>query len=362
MTAQPRVHDYIVLPGEVLESILDGREITKSEFAERCGRSAKFVSEIVSGKAVITEETALQFARVLDTEAVFWTNLESSYRLRLARIEEERRFSEMASYAKRFPLKQLAAGGWIGSAKAGAVAVGELLGFFGVATVEAMEGIVKRQSESVAFRRSPSFQGKPEAVMTWLRCGEVVAERKDLPEYDVSEFRACLKEIREMTLAPPANLPEALASTCARAGVAVVCVPELPGCRLSGATRWYRDRPLIQLSLRHKSDDHVWFTFFHEAGHVLLHGKKGVFVEDCKDDPADPKEIEANQFAANILIPRAEMDGFIARGRFDEGTVVEFAERSGIAPGIVVGRLQHAGLVPFGSALTKLKTRLDWPG
>ena len=53
---------------------------------------------------------------------------------------------------------------------------------------------------------------------------------------------------------------------------------------------------------RYKKDDFFWFTFFHEAAHLLLHSKKETFVDDGTDN--DVIENEANDFATDFLIPR----------------------------------------------------------
>lgn len=63
-------------------------------------------------------------------------------------------------------------------------------------------------------------------------------------------------------------------------------VPHFSKGRANGATRWISpSKAVIQLSLRYKWEDIFWFTFFHEAGHVVLHQKKQVFVE-----PQKPRE------------------------------------------------------------------------
>ena len=74
---------------------------------------------------------------------------------------------------------------------------------------------------------------------------------------------------------------------------------------------------MILLSFRYLSDDHFWFTFFHEAGHLVLHGDRCIFLEG--DDTLNTEEeAEANAFAANILIPpeyQAEMLRLPLNGR-----------------------------------------------
>jgi hypothetical protein len=66
----------------------------------------------------------------------------------------------------------------------------------------------------------------------------------------------------------------------ARPGVAVALVPHPQGCPVWGATRWIApERAVLQLSLRYKTNDHLWFPIFHGAAHILRHGKKLLFLE-----------------------------------------------------------------------------------
>ena len=148
---------------------------------------------------------------------------------------------------------------------------------------------------------------------------------------------------------------------CAACGLALVFVPELPGTHVWGATRWLSpSRALIQLSLRYKTDDHFWFTFFHECGHVLLHGKRDVFVESEEFSLDEAKEAEANSLARNVLIPETALKSFLRRRVFTGTAIRQFAFQIGVAPGIVVGRLQHDGLLER-TACNELKRTLDWP-
>ena len=84
-TYQP---DYAVPPGDLLEEYLEARGFSQAEFARRCGRSPKLISEILSAKAPVLPRTALAFERVLGLDASVWLGMESDYRLHLARQEE----------------------------------------------------------------------------------------------------------------------------------------------------------------------------------------------------------------------------------------------------------------------------------
>lgn len=349
--------DYVVRPGDVLQEYLAVSGMTKAELAARCGRPTKTISEIIHGKAAITPETAIQLGRVFGRPASLWQNLESNYRLRDAELKEGASLGKHAAWAKKFPVKAMIEGGCIETPDDDSDLVKKILRFFGVGSVAGWEGSFGEMG--VAFRRSRSFVAAPEAVSAWLRLGEIGAADIDCRPYDRQRFKATLDEARKLTQDPFPDILEKLTTLCASAGVALVLVPELPKTHLSGAARWLsKDKALIQLSLRHKTNDHVWFSFFHEAGHIFLHGKKTIFIDETGGDRSEV-ETEANEFAGNILIPAASYASFVASGSFSAASVQRFASAQRVAPGIVVGRLQHDKHIPH-SHLNALKESLTW--
>jgi HTH-type transcriptional regulator / antitoxin HigA len=57
----------------------------------------------------------------------------------------------------------------------------------------------------------------------------------------------------------------------------------------------------VRLRLSYKREDQLWFSFFHEAGHVTLHGRRDTFV-DFAAPSDDKREVQANRFGADYLI------------------------------------------------------------
>lgn len=346
--------DYVSHPGATLSDILDGLRMSQVELSERTGLTRKTINEIVKGKAPITPPTALKFERVLGTPASFWNNRERHYREFVARQEEEDRLRTGVTWLRSIPVRAMIQMKWIRRFEDKVQQIQEALGFFGVASPEQWREMWLAPAAS--FRRSPSFASDPGAVAAWLRKGEIEAQRIECAPYDDTLFRQALRDIRSYTLMQPEEFSAKLISRCAACGVAVVFVPELPRTRASGATRWLSAKALIQLSLRYKTDDHLWFSFFHEAGHIVRHGRKEVFIED---GAVNAKEEEANDFARTILIPEAEYRVFVNRADFRAGSCKQFARYVGIAPGIVVGRLQHDRHLWY-SENNALKRRLRW--
>lgn len=349
--------DYAISPGEILEEMLEARGIKKAEFAERCGRPSKTISGILNGHVAITPETAIQFERVLGTAASLWTNLESRYRLRLAEREASKATQEQLDWAKLFPVAKLVEHNAISKPADSSERVRILMEFFGVASVEAWHQIFDRQR--AAYRQSNSFKSAGAAVASWIRMGEKTAEEIVCQPYDRGAFLEALRFVRSVTTYSASKWYPEMMGRCAEAGVAVVLVKELPKTRLSGAARWLtKDKALIQLSLRHKRDDHFWFSFFHEAGHVLLHGKKQWFLDDAKNGTGEAEE-EADRFAADFLISPTAFGAFCERSDFVGAAIRNFAHEQGISAGIVVGRLQHEGFIEYRHH-NNLKVRLEW--
>lgn len=349
--------NYAIPPGELLEEELESRGMSQADLAERTGMAKKTINEIIKAKAPITPDSALKFERVFRMPADYWLNLEVLYQESLARLAERERFAEDVEWLKKIPVRQMINFGWITEQKDKSAQLNEILSFFGIASVQQWDVVWSRLR--VAYRKSQTFKAHGEAISAWLRQGEIEAQEIECKEFNVSTFKEVLFEIRELTKEPDPNifLPK-LIELCSQAGVAVVFVPELPKSHVSGATRWLtKDKALIQLSLRHKSDDHLWFTFFHEAGHILKHGKKDLFLEG--NGMNDEKEKEANDFASNHLIPISKFNEFVDNGQFTKLAIVKFARSLGIAPGVVVGQLQHHGWLPY-THCNDLKVRFKW--
>lgn len=355
------IPDLVSPPGETLIDKLEELGMSQAELARRTGRPRKTINEIAQGKTAITPRTALQLERVLGISASFWNNRERQYQEYLAKKEEEVRLADEVEWLQEFPIRDMIEKDWIRGCNDEISQLDELLGFFGVASPAQWRSMWSRLS--TAFRKTQAFASDPKAVSAWLRRGEIEAQEIRCRPYNEDVFLELLEtEIRSLTTQPPDVFQYALVDLCAQVGVAVTFVPQISGARVSGATRWLTsNKALIQLSLRYKTDDQLWFTFFHEAGHILLHGKRDIFLEEGKDTDG-AKEDEADRFAADTLIPPEELESFLSKPlsvyRSIQG-IKAFASEIGIAPGIVVGRLQHDEYLPY-THCNALKQTLSW--
>jgi addiction module HigA family antidote len=349
--------DYAVSPGEVLSTELALRTMTQQELARRTGITPKHIVSIMKAKSTITPETAIKFERALGMPAEYWLKLEFHYQEILARTAETKQLEKDLSWLNHVPVNAMTKLGWIEKFKDKKDQLVEVLRFFGIANVDQWGDMWPNLT--VAYRQNQAHGVLPEAVSAWLRQGELQASSISCAPYNKSKFREALDNIKRLTTEDPAHFVPIIQELCAKAGVAVVFVPALPKTAISGATRWLnKDKAIIQLSLRYKTDSQLWFTFFHEAGHILLHGKKELFLEGSNGLNQE-KENEANRFSENELIPPKVFTKFIASGDFSKRSINNFSKAIGIAPGIVVGQLQYRGLLSF-KFCNDLKQRFKW--
>lgn len=346
-------------PGDTILETLEHLKMTQSELADRMGKTASKINDIISSKEPITITTALQLEKVLGIGAGFWVNREALYREKLARIEETEQFEASLDWLKLQPYKQLADKGYIKSKKPNTDMVSEILGFYGVANIRQWEALYPNKYASTQFRKSLVHQTALGAIAAWMRIGEIERLKIDLPEFDRNAFKEALQEIKKVVRKHPEDFAEKLKELCLKAGVAIVYSPCLPKAPVSGAVRWIGGNPLVQITDRYKTNDHFWFTFFHEAGHILLHGKKEVFIEEFEGYIVDEeRENEANSFAANQLLPDAFLETLPER--ITEDAIRQIARNYQTHPAIVLGRLQKLGIVhpSFGKNL-QAKISLD---
>jgi len=332
----------LVHPGATLAENLEALQISQKDLAMRADLSEKHISQIINGSASVSPDTALRFERVLGIKASFWNNLEKNYRESLARIQQEELLKGEERHLKEFPCySELANLGFVRKTNSKRERVQSLLGFFKVQSLS-----LAPLATGVNYRET----GKKETVQSshclaaWIRCGQILADKISLGNFDEKNLRANLNQLKALT--KERDFEAKLKELCLQSGIAVVLLPRFKGTKINGATFWFKDRPVIQLNEKGKRKDILWFTFFHEIGHILKHGKKNVCLE--LEEDTSQREDEADEFAENALIPKREYEDWLKTVNFNgmtpqgiEEEVTKFAKEVGVGNCIVAGRLAH---------------------
>jgi HTH-type transcriptional regulator/antitoxin HigA len=342
-------------PGNTILAALERSGLSLEELAEILEVDA---DGIVDGRLRIGAEVAGNLARYLGGSERFWINRERQYREDATRRRLLFEATEQ-EWLDELPLDEMSKLGWLGKIRGATTPLPAVLEYFGSRSISEWRQRYSGLISAVSFRTSPIFGAHMGAVIAWLRQGEIQSKGIDLGEWDREGLRQAVPSMRALARSkPPAKFFPELREICARFGVAL-CVAKAPtGCRASGATWFAQDGTAIcLLSFRYGHDDQFWFTFFHEIGHLILHSDRGMFLEDG-DPVMSDEESEANAFSQDVLIPQIFRQD-LAKVPNTHLSVASYARKIKISPGIVVGQMQHLGLLPHGW-LARLKKKYDW--
>ena len=357
--------DWTSAPGDTIVDILREREISNESFASSMGLSMEETNDLLQGRSTVTINVARRLTGVLGSSVEFWMSRDYQYRQDSRRLQEDE-----GGWLRKLPLGDMIKFGWLSPPPLPSEELAACLRFFGVSSVFEWREKYSGLQETAAFRSSPSFDSREESDAAWLRQGEIEAERIECRPWHSERFQESLIQLRSLTRQKdPNRFVPALQGACSENGVAVVIVRSPSGCRASGATRFVtNEKAILQLSFRYLTDDHFWFTFFHEAGHLILHGQRRFFtaaleghrpwILEGADVPTTEEEQEANHFAATTLIPR-EFQQELLVVTPNRREVVRFAHRVGVSPGVIVGQMQHHGRSGY-DQLNSLKRRFAW--
>lgn len=338
--------DTVTHPGVTLEEKLTETGMSQKEFALRTGKPEKTISLVISGQSSITPDMAVVFEKVLGIPASFWMKRQQLFDEAVARQKARENVASSMEWAKRFPYQEMAKKGWIQATRMIEEKTERLLAYFSISSAQSWEKLYMEQASTASYRISLRHTTEPEAISAWLRQGDLEAKKMPTSPYDPKKFRSSLKDIRTIMVRQPDDFFSRLQDICLSSGVKVVYTPCLPHAPVNGCTRWLGDNPLIQLSGRRKRNDIFWFTFFHEAGHILKHGKKEVFLEtkdhhDCDSE----KEQEADRFAIEHTLTEAEEQEIIESLPLTPDDILHFSGKFNTHPAIIVGRLAHKELL-----------------
>lgn len=334
-------------PGYTIKEQLKDRGITQKEFSLRMEMSQKHISKLINGEVLLTTDMAIRLEMVLGLSATFWLNLESSYREKLAKIEVEEKMEEEIILADQFPYSELVELGWIPNANSKNEKVVNLRKYF---EVNRLGLLFENKHLSILYRRLNKSQKADFALMAWAQKAKLEARKRVVSSININGLKRCIKKFRKLTTVDSKVFCGELVDILAKNGVALILLPHISGSFLHGATFYDGNKIVMGLTVRGKDADKFWFSFFHELGHIIL----GHI--DC--EYSKQMELEADDFARDNLIPLEEFNKFVLTSNYTENEIVRFANKIDIDCGIVVGRLQKEGYIPY-TQFNDLKTKYD---
>lgn len=336
-----------VPPGETIKEQLEDRGLSQKEFAVRMGMSEKHISHLIHGDVQLTPDVAVRLEMVLGVPAKFWNNLEAIYREKIIKAKEENAMDNDIEISKKLPYKEMTKNGWIQATKDSRERVYFLRKFFEVTDLAL---ILDKRINKVACRRLADTEKSEYALIAWAQKAKLDARMVTTKPINLTKLKELIPEIRSMTKMNPSDFCPKLVNALAECGVALIFLQHIGGSFLHGATFYDADKIVVGLTIRGKYADQFWFSLFHELAHIL-YGHIGKLDGTTEED-----ESNANQYAANTLIPPETLGQFVSRNDFSRNSIVSFSEFIGIDCGIVVGRLQRDRVIPY-TLYNDLKTQ-----
>lgn len=347
---------YAFPPGDFLAEELEEREWSQADFAAIIDRPAQLVSGIISGKKEITEQTAAQFGAALGTSAEYWLNLQSTYQLWLQgqdpRAQEKLdRVRLRAQMGERGSVSLLRQRGFIRATDLD----DQYREFCDLLEIESLDQEVPFLA---AARRANVHELATAHQVTWLACARRIARDRTVDPFNVGALQDMATSLTQrVRLAQDwAQIPEMFAGV----GVRLVYVEAFPANKISGASFLLDgdpSQPVIALSGLGKRFDKVMFTLLHEMAHLVLgHVTPTSFPIDEGQEAEDECEENADRQAARWALPLQDFD---PPSHVRRPWVMRESERQGVHPLIVIGTLQHQGVLDWRSELVKGAEQVD---
>ena len=346
----------LIHPGVHVKNIIEDMEIKQEEFAKRLGVAPKTVSEIVNGKANISNEMTQKLATMLGTSVGVWINLQKNYDEKileqkiqdeLAADEEVLALLDMNFFIKFLKIMET------GLHKHEKIEF--LRKYFEISSLQ----LLKSTDLLVNCRKSDCTPDEVKNIVpinAWVQTAINFGKELHTQPYNSTLLKSHVPEIRGMTKQEPAVFIPRLTDILKSCGVAFVVLPHLKNSKINGAVRWVSSqKAILAINARGAYADLFWFTLFHELKHVFQHKTKDTFLNYVSagtlDAVNETLENEADEFSQYTLIPPAAYVDFILVNNFSKTAIVNFSDSINIHPGIIVGRLQHDGHLRFNQHL-----------
>ncbi|MGC0950894.1 ImmA/IrrE family metallo-endopeptidase [Pantoea agglomerans] len=346
--------DRVSPPGDTIIDLMDEHGLSDEELSKKIGLPTLKGQQLLRGDMHLNECMALRLQDIFDVSVDFWLKREGAYRKHIEHLKAVNK-----EWLDSLPVKDMVNYGWIPKASTRELKFKHCLDFFGINSVNDFTRKINNDAPLVAFRKSLSLKTVPMADLAWIIKAKELSKSYTCNSWDKENLKSLIPEIRQLSNEPDLRkfIPQ-LKEMFAQAGVSFIVLPTPSGCRASGATCFFEpNRATLIVSFRHLTDDHFWFTLFHEIGHLILHDAINIRIEG-ETELSSKEEDEADQFAVDALIPKhfqEKIKGFRAK---DWKEIVRTAKKIGIPKGIVLGHLQHIGNIPY-SHLNRLKVRYN---
>lgn len=338
--------DLIIHPGETLAEVLESRDMTQKELAQRCVVSEKHISNIINGENDISSSLAKKLEYALGIDAIFWSNLQTLYDQEMldytelhnitneeisiiSRLKSVIEFAQKKSY---LPI--------IHSKEHTVIELRKLLGVNNLTEIPNM-------TYDAAYRAQLSVKIDPFVLFAWQAlCVKMTEDIKIVDKLDTGKLEQEVASIKSLMFWPTKYIEEKLRETFASCGIAFAIAPYFKGAPVQGFIKKNRvtGKTILCMTKRRRRKDIFWFTLFHEIWHILKNDAR-VFIDF--EHVTDESERRADMFSRNTLLSEHGYKAFLEANDFSKKAILKFASNEKVKPFIVVGRLCKEKHIPY---------------
>ena len=339
----------IMKPGDKIREELRVRDMLQKEFATRMGLTEKHVSKLINGEVQLTVDVAVRLETVLGVPAAQWNAMEASYREALIRKEYEAGMEAEIDLAQCIPYGEMAGLGWVSPARTMKEKVANLRAFFELTDLTLIDTVI---NENIACHKLNVWSKEDMTLLTWIQAARRSAQGNEAGPLNAKEIEKMAGKLRGWTKEKPAVFLPKLMESLSKNGILLVFLPRIKGLFVQSVSFQVGNKVIIAMTAKKMDDNEFWMRLTRELAHVYL----GHVWQESGTNEQD--EVDATTWAKNLLLPRKKFDAFVEAGSYTEKSTLQYAEKQGVAPGIVIGRMQREGMIGS-AALNRLKANYD---
>ncbi len=347
-------------PGTIIKYELEERKLSQKDFAVLIGMQKSHVSELIKGKRPITKAIADKIEEKLGISAISLINLQTQYEydvkaIEQKGIEEQKALNVLKLYDEIFDVKAVIK-------RAGSIYNTGLEKLRYLREVCQLDKPAELKLEVAGmFKKSAKTGQDARMLMTW----KIVAENKARTQqvngtFDRAEEKIVISKLTQ-ALHNNHEVENTVKTILSNYGIAFCIEDKVERASVDGYSYLEGGIPYIILTKRYNRIDNFAFALMHEIGHIYRHYSDDN-KENCKlnipdYDNESIEEREANEYAANALIPNQEWKN-APKVRVNPMVIqrkyTAWAEEKGMNKWIVLGRISYeTGMYKFKSDETR---------
>ena len=337
-------------PGHLLKEELKARDMSQSEFSNLSGISRSHLSEMIKGTRTVGKQSAAKFEEILGIPAADWVSMQVKYDAALKGLEQKNIEECEAEFAfqqydniidMKLLMKMLKQNDY--SKITQIQFCKEILHFGTPAEMACRCG---------AFHKSEKTGLDKRMINTWAIIARYNAASCPVQgTFKKDDLNALIPELVNI-LHKNNDIENEVKNTLSHYGIRFAVVPKLEKASIDGYAFFCDDDiPAIVVTKRIPRIDNFAFAIMHEVGHFKLHDVKNNPCISFSSDDEEAMETEANNFAAEALIPAIywkETPQVIMNPVLIQKAYSEWASKNNLNKWIVLGRISHeTGMYKF---------------